>query len=638
MLFRSTQPGQKGSALLRNGKNSGRITLEFEINGKEIIIERNLKKGKTISQDTCYATIDGSKTQLSVMELKSLILEMLNYPKEFSKKQNLLYKFTVYTPQEEMKQIIMQDSETRTNTIRYIFGIEKYKQIIENAGIVSSKIREEKRVMESVVLGFESDREELAKKENEISENALNLISIEKEFLSVAEERKKRREEMDKILEKVEKKNMIAREIEKNRIIISGKKENISNNLDNMEQFKNQVEILKKLGFDASEIFRIEEDVSMKKKNKEELGETLLKVSSEINSLAIRNQENQIVKERIIHIENCPTCLQKVNLDYKKNIFSKIELEMSKNNENISILNAEREKLLGKIKEINGEILSREKKVQELNILSIRVRGIEEKKMQMQKIQELNHSLEKEIEELNLRINILADSLSEFEGFEELLKQKKLDFDDASRKERIAEIKLAELKREILVLSKYIEVIKEKLRKSEEIKRKINYLVEIENWISTDFINLVSLIEKNIMIKLKSEFSRIFSEWFSMLVSESFNVYVRDDFTPVIELQDYELDYPYLSGGERTAVALAYRLALNQLINSVLSNIETKDIVILDEPTDGFSDQQLDKMRDVLNQLNVKQLIIVSHEQKIEGFVENIIKLSKEDGISRIEF
>ncbi len=633
-----TQPGQKGSALLRNGKNSGRITLEFEINGKEIIIERNLKKGKTISQDTCYATIDGSKTQLSVMELKSLILEMLNYPKEFSKKQNLLYKFTVYTPQEEMKQIIMQDSETRTNTIRYIFGIEKYKQIIENAGIVSSKIREEKRVMESVVLGFESDREELAKKENEISENALNLISIEKEFLSVAEERKKRREEMDKILEKVEKKNMIAREIEKNRIIISGKKENISNNLDNMEQFKNQVEILKKLGFDASEIFRIEEDVSMKKKNKEELGETLLKVSSEINSLAIRNQENQIVKERIIHIENCPTCLQKVNLDYKKNIFSKIELEMSKNNENISILNAEREKLLGKIKEINGEILSREKKVQELNILSIRVRGIEEKKMQMQKIQELNHSLEKEIEELNLRINILADSLSEFEGFEELLKQKKLDFDDASRKERIAEIKLAELKREILVLSKYIEVIKEKLRKSEEIKRKINYLVEIENWISTDFINLVSLIEKNIMIKLKSEFSRIFSEWFSMLVSESFNVYVRDDFTPVIELQDYELDYPYLSGGERTAVALAYRLALNQLINSVLSNIETKDIVILDEPTDGFSDQQLDKMRDVLNQLNVKQLIIVSHEQKIEGFVENIIKLSKEDGISRIEF
>ena len=66
----------------------------------------------------------------------------------------------------------------------------------------------------------------------------------------------------------------------------------------------------------------------------------------------------------------------------------------------------------------------------------------------------------------------------------------------------------------------------------------------------------------------------------------------------------------------------------------MLSRIKTRDLVILDEPTDGFSDQQLDKMRDVLQQLNVKQLIIVSHEQKIEGFVENVIRFRKEKGIS----
>jgi exonuclease SbcC len=60
-------------------------------------------------------------------------------------------------------------------------------------------------------------------------------------------------------------------------------------------------------------------------------------------------------------------------------------------------------------------------------------------------------------------------------------------------------------------------------------------------------------------------------------------------------------------------------------------------LVILDEPTDGFSEQQLDKMRDVLQQLNIKQLIIVSHEQKIEGFVENVIKFRKENGITIVE-
>jgi len=139
------------------------------------------------------------------------------------------------------------------------------------------------------------------------------------------------------------------------------------------------------------------------------------------------------------------------------------------------------------------------------------------------------------------------------------------------------------------------------------------------------------------MIKLKSEFSKLFAEWFAMLVSDIFNIRLDDDFTPIIEQQDYEIDYAYLSGGERTAVALAYRLALNQVINSLLSKIKTRDLVILDEPTDGFRDAQLDKMRDVLQELNVKQLIIVSHEQKIEGFVENIIRFRKEGGVSKRE-
>ena len=193
------------------------------------------------------------------------------------------------------------------------------------------------------------------------------------------------------------------------------------------------------------------------------------------------------------------------------------------------------------------------------------------------------------------------------------------------------------MKKEIQVFSKQIDELKERVKKSEEIKKQVNYFVEIENWLSDDFSNLIFLIEKNIMTKLKYEFSKIFSKWFSMLVSESFNVYVRDDFTPVIENRDYEIDYSCLSGGERTAIALAYRLALNQTINSILSNIKTKDIVILDEPTDGFSDMQLDKMRDVLEELNVKQLIIVSHEQKVEGFVENVVRLTKEKGVSVIE-
>ena len=193
----------------------------------------------------------------------------------------------------------------------------------------------------------------------------------------------------------------------------------------------------------------------------------------------------------------------------------------------------------------------------------------------------LNEIITNEISELEIYLNSLNDSLNKFSTFEVIFNEKKEVYENSLREEKFAEIKVAELKKEIQIFENQILEIKEKISKSLEIKDKINYLVEIDNWLSTDFSDVVSMIEKNIMVKLKLEFSKIFSEWFSMLVSENFNVYVRDDFTPVIELQDYEIDYSYLSGGERTAIALAYRLALNQVINSVLSNIETKDIVIL---------------------------------------------------------
>jgi len=191
------------------------------------------------------------------------------------------------------------------------------------------------------------------------------------------------------------------------------------------------------------------------------------------------------------------------------------------------------------------------------------------------------------------------------------------------------------LKKEIELFSKQIEELKIKIKKIEEVKKQLFYITELEDWLSKQFISLISFIEKNVMIKLKTEFSKLFSEWFSTLVSDTFNIRLSDDFTPIIEQQDYEIDYEYLSGGERTAVALAYRLALNQVINSFLSIIKTRDLIILDEPTDGFSEQQLDKMRDVLQQLNVKQLMIVSHEQKIESFVDNVIKFKKENGVSK---
>ena len=192
------------------------------------------------------------------------------------------------------------------------------------------------------------------------------------------------------------------------------------------------------------------------------------------------------------------------------------------------------------------------------------------------------------------------------------------------------------LKKEKEFLSREMQELSKEIVEKENIKKQLAYINELNDWLSNNFLSLMEFTERNIMIKLREEFSKIFNEWFSVLVSDMLIARLDENFTPVVEQQGYEIEYAYLSGGERTAVALAYRLALNQVINSLLSRIKTKDFLILDEPTDGFSEQQLDKMRDVLSQLNVQQLIIVSHESKIEGFVDNIIRFQKEQHVTRI--
>jgi DNA repair protein SbcC/Rad50 len=614
------QPGQRGSSLLRNGANEGKVNIEFEIDGKNIIIERTLKKGKTISQDYCSIIIDNEKRELSVTELKNKVLELLNYPKEFSKKQNILYKFTVYTPQEEMKQIILQDPDTRINTLRHIFGIDKYKRILENISSLLSKIREEERNKEGLIGNLEQNKLTLFEKESDLETKNYSLTSIEKELFLKQEERKKIQDENDEILKKIEEKNEI-----------------INENKRSIKEIHNQIEELNKLSFNDSEIKEIEERLSFNKKEKEKNYQKNLEIISQINSINYKNEENNKIEQKFSNLEICPTCLQEVDAVYRANVLNSLHSKRVENNRNLENLKEEDKKILENIKKIDEDISLNEKKLQELNILKIKLQNIKEKQNRLEEFEKSNKFLEKDINLLEEHITTMNASLKELTSFEEVFREKKEELEKALREEKNYEIKVAELRKEIEVFSIQIEELKIKIEKTQQIKRQLDYLNELENWLSKNFVPIVTHIEKNVMTKLKLDFSKLFEEWFCMLVSDNFNIHLSDDFTPIIEQQDYEIDYTYLSGGERTAIALAYRLALNQVINSLLSKIKTKDLVILDEPTDGFSEQQLDKMRDVLQELNIKQLIVVSHEQKIEGFVENVVRLKKEKGKSKIE-
>jgi len=158
----------------------------------------------------------------------------------------------------------------------------------------------------------------------------------------------------------------------------------------------------------------------------------------------------------------------------------------------------------------------------------------------------------------------------------------------------------------------------------------------VRSWLEMVFIPSLQSIEKAVLLTLNQEFNSLFQRWFRDLIEiGELNGYIDEDFTPIVEQGGYELEVESLSGGEKTSLALAYRLALNIIVKQVTDTMKS-NLLILDEPTDGFSREQLFKMRDILNDVNCDQIIMVSHESELENVADHIYRVRKEGNTSTV--
>jgi exonuclease SbcC len=139
------------------------------------------------------------------------------------------------------------------------------------------------------------------------------------------------------------------------------------------------------------------------------------------------------------------------------------------------------------------------------------------------------------------------------------------------------------------------------------------------------------------MLSINQEFNQHFQRRWGLLVDDTTKeARIDEEFTSVVKQDGYELDINYLSGGEKTSLALAYRLALNSIVQKVSVAMKS-NLLILDEPTDGFSKEQPFKIREILNEIKCPQVIIVSHEKELESFADQVFRVEKNEGISEIK-
>jgi len=266
------------------------------------------------------------------------------------------------------------------------------------------------------------------------------------------------------------------------------------------------------------------------------------------------------------------------------------------------------------------------------NLIKSKQSKIEEKKIK-----------EKSLLELENEVLVISKKLAEmkviFQDRQEVEnKLKNLDSDKESLENELMKMKenLAMRKTEHDNNLKQIDSFNKKIGELEERVDKIIFTDQIGIWLNQHFIPSLEQIESQVLISVKEEFNRLFQKWFYLLIEVGdIDVEIDEYFTPIVNQSGYHLEVDSLSGGEKSSIALAYRLALNEIIRRMI--MLEDNLLILDEPTDGFSKEQLVQIKYVLEELSAAQVIVVSHEKELEGFVETIFRVVKESEKSQVE-
>ncbi|MFT4343604.1 MAG: AAA family ATPase [Candidatus Woesearchaeota archaeon] len=761
-LFGIIKGELSGSSLLRTGTTKGTIELCCEIDGKEIIITRILKQKKSsISQESSHIIINGVKKDVAPVELKATIMKLLGYPHELISKRSMLYRYTVYTPQEDMKRIIFDSSEERIDTLRKAFGIDKYKRIRENAQVIMKRLKDQVKVLEGS-LAYTNERKERKESLIEVINEETDVVTalIEKRALH-KKDRDEYAKESEILLKKLREFFELQREITKydsalktiysqdvavanniaqverlldehplTKVDISQKdtleKEvtELMKTLDNLREVRatlreREILLSKNLANSREKLVLLKKKVAgreeMEKKSAqyakelekkepytqrlEELQQKLLSFETRKARINENIKSADEIKSRLSELDTCPLCLQGVDHTHKKGIveakteaknvllaeknalekkqaqlmneqqsvkktlqslqdiqqkhneltremdninhaFEEIavcEKEIAQMEKDLEEIIMQKEKSSdSRIKEKDKELETKKESLAKITnyITALTIR--KEKEDQLSRLKHDKEQLQKQITDLESRKKNVDEQAKEFADIEIRAKQseEKLRLLDRDLKEQ--DIRIAEKNARILARKEEFERIENELKELAQKQKQLHQKKQYIHWIENSFMNIAVVIEKNYFATIYREFSGLFQEWFDILIEdELITAQLDDTFSPLVQQNGHDIDVINLSGGEKTAIALAYRLALNKVINDLTQEVRTRDIIILDEPTDGFSATQLDKMRDVLERLQMKQVIIVSHEPKIESFVDNVIRIEKQNHESR---
>lgn len=757
---------QKGDSLLRKGSKKGSVTLEFNVGEDNYIVQRSLIRKENdgpVRQEKGILGTNGVKLDLSPSEIKEKILKILNFKEPLNPRaQSVIFRYAVYTPQEEMKVILSQKPDERLQTLRKAFGIEDYKIAAENANILSRSIKDKLIELKTETKDLDDKKQELFVLKGNLDANKTKNEKSQARGEELDILQKTQKETLEKLQESELELKKIHAEIphlkkqveEKENLTVKYQNEIKACEEENQQKIIPQIESLEKVQQPTTETEEnlssklvvikkiIKEHDSLKsnlallndskQSTENELGENknktseellkekdalILKIKGRYDTFKVDKEQLQKITEKIYKLdvekseivkklENvdglgdlCPICGSTLNEEHKKKLKVESDDKIKKLNSTSKVLSQVQSKGKEQLEVEEKEVKTLENSLNDLKILINKVSRLEDLKNKISvtnaksnsfnedlksiidgsvefnetekyvtyfenlldklkdykrsqkdlenikyqfkknfdKIKENNdtiHVLNTEITSLKQNLVKFHEKLEELKNVPNEIAEIKFNYQKTEEEFQEVKAKIVETRTLVEKLHEDISKVKDEINKKEGLKKQLDKFNDYHIWLHDYLIPTLSLIEKHVMQKRYEEFNDDFQKWFNILIEDiSKTAKIDEEFTPIVEQDGFEQDINYLSGGEKTSVALAYRLALNNIVQKVSTGMKS-NLLILDEPTDGFSREQLYKVREILNELNCPQVIIVSHERELGSFADNVFKVEKIDGNS----
>jgi DNA repair protein SbcC/Rad50 len=615
-----------GSSVLRVGEESGEVRMAFDVDGTDYEVRRRLlRKSGRVQQSDGYLTTPTETLNLSPSELKEKVLEVLEFNEAPDPKaQSWIYRYAVYTPQEEMKAILALAPEQRLQILRRAFRVEDYKMATTNAEESMRQIRVDVSGLEGVSRGVEELRLEVGRLQKEEDDRRKELGGLEG---TVA------RAEGELSLLKAKRGEFQEREMG-----LQGAKAE----REYYERIKSEASMdAEDLGRDVE---KLRAELAVVERS---IVEAAGRRAPSVTPVAKLRQKERSLEGKVRRLTGLRATVESKLSDYESIMRQGVcpvcdrPVEAHDFEERRERKDVEREHVVEELEEAEGNLggvrqLIEETKeyLEERKELARRRSEWTRLKREILKKGAMKRKFEKRISFAEAAVGQLLRKLEELQQVVDDSRAAEGRIVEAEEVLRKVRDDLAKGQERLLSVREERTKIAAEVVVKEEASRKGARLRERGIWLSDYFVPTVQVIEKSVLATINQEFDSLFRRWFGVLVNDpEKEVSVDEDFTPVVSQGEYDQDVRFLSGGERTSVALAYRLALNVLAQR--SSIGMKsNLLILDEPTDGFSKEQLGNVREVLDEVGCPQVIIVSHDKELESFADQIFRVDKAGGVS----